>query len=515
MTPKNKIATDEQIISALKKHGSRAEAASALRMAPKTLSNRVSMIKSNGVHKPKPVTRPSNFKSAQKGSVRRYVVTCAMSNAPVHKDFYDCLSIFCKEENAELVVIPQEYNWQDHLIGKQAAIYDKLIEDKLNTKDVKVNNNCVIKASYPLHATLVNPLQGLSMASPEKSCIFGHPSRSFKTVPTAQDKYPLLHYTSGAVTRPKYTRSKTGQKSRDMHRLGAIFVEANNQEFHCHELNYSEANRNVQMLDKVYSAMGVRTSKVTALVMGDEHVAQFDSEVINALYRNKGCLVDVLDPEYVVRHDVYDHSADSHHTRKNTVDRFIRRMSGANDVESELNLTVQHIDETTKNFTNVIVESNHNDHLDKWLNEFNVHSGDPINFPIYHYLNYLKFDGLKYGKDATAFELYCKEKMKCYDRVVWASRNKEFKINGTVVSNHGDISGNGAMGGKGLSMLGIDMVIGHCHSPYIDKLVYAVGAQMLKASYTKGYSGWLTTNCAMYPNGEKALVNVINGRWRL
>tara|TARA_R110000851_G_scaffold187318_1_gene337099 strand:- start:10021 stop:11568 length:1548 start_codon:yes stop_codon:yes gene_type:complete len=515
MTPKNKLATDKEIIEAIKEHGTHKLAAKALGMATQTVSNRLGLINKRGVHIDAPVTRPDSGIKAQTKKIKRYVVTCAMSNAPVSSKFLDILHNFCDHEKAQLVVIPQQYNWQDHLSGKQAAVYDESIEEYLLAKDIKVDSHLVIKGSYPLHATLINPLMGLSMASPERSCIFGHPSRAFKTVATAQDKYPLLHYTTAAVTEPRYTRSKSGQKSRDMHKIGAMFIESNGEEFHCHELNYSEEHSNVQMLDKIYTGDSVVFSSVAGLVCGDEHAAQADQSVIDALYRNDKSLVNVLKPEYVVRHDVYDHDADSHHTRKNTVARFVRSMKGTNDVEKELKLTADHLDVTTGDFKNIIVASNHVDHLDQWLNEFSPHTGDPINFPIYHYLNWRKFEGLKQGHTKGAFQLYCQENMKCYENTVWTSRNKEFKINGVVVSNHGDISANGARGGAGLAMLGINMVIGHCHSPYINKRVYAVGAQMLRAGYTNGYSGWLTTNCAIYGNGEKALINIINGKWRV
>jgi hypothetical protein len=514
--PANKIATDQQILEAVKKFDRRKDAAASLGMAPKTLSNRLSLIKANGERKEAPITRPNLFSHEQNGPVNRYVVTCAMSNAPVDKGFLSSIETFLDYENAQLVVIPQDYQWQYHILGKKEADYDKSISEYLLSTDLRVNKHVNIMGSYPLHATLVNPLQGLQQAAKGKSCIFGHPTRSMQTVATAQDKLPLLHYTTGAITKPRYTRSKTGRKSSDLHKLSAIFVEADSKEFHIHELNYSKKGNGFQMLDKHYSPDGITIKSAAGLVTGDEHAAQCDQEIINATYLNSDSLVSILKPEYVIRHDVYDHDADSHHTRKSTVERFKRRLKGTNDVEAELKLTVDHIDRTTNGFKNIIVPANHNSHLDQWLNEYNPHSGDPINLPIFHYLNWVKFKNIRDGVYEDSFKSYCRDNLKCFDETIWPTRNEEFTIKGNVVNVHSDIGIAGAKGSAtGLSVVGQKMIIAHSHSPRIFKDVTQVGACMMKAGYTKGYSPWMTTHASIYEDGESALIHLVNNRFRL
>lgn len=515
MTPKNRIATDSQILDAVKKHDTQKQAAESLGMAKQTLKNRLAIIRSRGERKEKPVTRPDNAKTAR-SDIQRYVVTCAMSNAPVDKGFLGAINKFCDHEKAQLLVIPQEYQWQDHIYGKQDVEYDKAISDHLLSSDLHVNKHVSIMGSYPLHATLVNPLQGLHQASKGRSCLFGHPVRSMRSIATAQDEWPLLHYTTGAITKARYTRSKTGRKSRDRHKLGAIFIEASKSEFHIHEISYSSKNKGFHMLDKLYTGDGISISSIDALVTGDEHATQCDQHVIDATYLNDDSLVSTLRPKYVVRHDVHDADADSHHTRKNVFERYRRRISDTNDVENELNITVDHIDRTTGDFTNIIAGSNHNDHLDKWLNEFNPHTGDPVNLPVFHYLNWVKLRGIRDGVSETAFQAYCRENLKVYDKTLWPSRNEEHKIKGVVVNVHSDKGVNGSRGSaKGLSIVGQKMIVGHSHSPCIVDDVYQVGACMRKAGYTEGYSSWMTTHCAIYPDGERGLLHLVNNRVRL
>jgi len=515
-SPSNKIATDEEIINAVKEHKNRKDAAKSLGMSVRTIYNRLTMINSRGIKKEAPVTRPNSFSEKKTKGVKRYVVTCAMSNSPVDTGFLKSINTFCEYEGAKLVVIPQEYQWQDHIIGKQSVEYDSKISDFLLSTDIEVNRHVNIMGSYPLHATLVNPLQGLQQAAKGKSCIFGHPTRAMHTVATAQDKLPLLHYTTGSITKPRYTRSKTGRKSRDLHKLAAIFIEADKDEFHIHELNYSKKHNGFQMLDKHYSPDGITIKSISALVTGDEHAAQCDPEVIKATYTNSDSLVKKLKPEFVVRHDVYDHDADSHHTRKNTVERFKRRIKGTNNVEDELKLTVDHIDNTTSGFKNIIVPANHNSHLDQWLNEYNPHSGDPINLPVFHYLNWVKFDNIRNGIYEDSFKSYCKENLKCYDSTIWPTRNEEYKIKGIVVNVHSDVGIAGAKGSAtSLAVVGQPMIIGHSHRPVIFKDVYQVGACMMKAGYTRGYSPWMITHSVIYEDGERALIHLVNNRVRL
>ena len=504
MTPKNKLATDKEIIEAVKEHGSHALAAEALGMGKSTVSNRLSLINKRGVHVEAEVTRPDAFKKTQTKKTKRYVVTCAVSNAPVDKDFLAILDLFCKEESAELVVIPQDYQWNDAVKGRQQSDYDPLIADKLLSTDIELDKHVHIKGSYPLHCTLVNPLQGLGSASPGKSCIFGHPVRAMRAIATANDKFPLLNYTSGAITKPRYTRSKSGHKAQGHHKISAMFVESDGKgEAHFHELNYSEKYKNMQMIDKVYTKDSISFDSVAGVVCGDEHVAICDKETIDAVFKGKNSLVGVLNPEIVCHNDLFDMHGTNHHIQNDLTTRFRRRIAGVNDVEKELKLTLKHLTDNKKGhrYKSLIVPSNHTEHLCSWLNNAQLAKEDPINYEIFHYLNYLKFKGIKEGDYKHAFQQYCSEHLENYDDVIWPSRNSEYKIKGYVVSNHLDKGPNGSRGSAaGIAALGQPTIGGHSHSPCIVGCVRQVGCQFKTAGYAIGLSSWLTTNAAIYNN---------------
>jgi hypothetical protein len=115
------------------------------------------------------------------------------------------------------------------------------------------------------------------------------------------------------------------------------------------------------------------------------------------------------------------------------------------------------------------------------------------------------------------FELYCsdtfsKEKLK----VEFLIRNVSHKIKDIEVGLHGDKGQNGSRGSrKQLSSLPSKTIIGHSHSPGIEKGCYQVGtSSYLKLEYNSGPSSWLQTHCIIYKNGKRQLINIIKGKWK-
>jgi len=103
-------------------------------------------------------------------------------------------------------------------------------------------------------------------------------------------------------------------------------------------------------------------------------------------------------------------------------------------------------------------------------------------------------------------------------RITFLARDESFRIHGIELCLHGDRGLNGARGSaKSLSKIGAKIVIGHSHTPCIEKGAYQVGTSTrLNLEYNRdGPSSWLNTHCIIYKNGKRALINIINGRWRI
>lgn len=513
MPPKNKIATDEQILKAHKKHDTHREAAESLGMATKTFSNRLSLMKRKPLEEP----RPSTYTHSKS---KRYFISCAVSGAPVDKKFYKSVQVMCDHLRAEQIYIPVQYNWSDVKTGKHVPTYDKKVSDNLLSEDIDLNKHLKLMGSVPLHATLQNPLTGLKHVSHNKSAVFAHPQRAMESVATPKSKLPKLLYTTGAITEPRYTRSKEGRKAQDHHTLGGLLVEVSNDKFFIFEIT-ANAQGGFFHLTEYFSPNGVTTGhEVEAIYMADEHAEGYDEHVKMATYTGDSSMVRVLQPSQVVRGDVYNHGSDSHHERKNVLHRVIRAAMGKHSVKDELDQCMRHIEETTVGgYKNIIVASNHHQHLKKWLNEYNPHAGDPRNTWLYHQLNaWMISEALsECNAGVDPFEMYCRRLYKSiYDNCVFVSTDEEYDIVGVDCSQHGHLGANGSRGSAtNLSLGGQPVIIGHGHSPRIYRNVYQVGIGASELGYNKGYSGWMATHCVIYQDGQRSMLHIIDGEWRL
>lgn len=512
MPPYNKIATDEQILKAIKEYETHAQAAQCLGIATKTLKNRLTLIRQRQPEEP----RPNTYEHKK---VKRYFISSVVSDAPLDMKLYKSIRTMCNDLDAQEIYIPVSYDWQIEKQGKRNPTYPRSIKHLLLSEDIHLNKHLNLMGSVPLHATLQNPLTGLKHVSHNKSAIFAHPQRAMESVATPKSELPKLLYTTGAITEPRYTRSKQGRKAQDYHTMGGLIVEVSNSRFHIFEVTGGK-DGSIYHLDKKYSGDNVEATTVSGIYMADEHAEFYPKDVKKCTYTAKDSLVKVLKPEYVCRGDVYNHGSDSHHGRNNILERIVRADNGGWSVQAELDQCYDHIKQTTVgDYKNIIVSSNHHDHLKRWLNEFNPHTGDPRNIYIYHHLNAMMIENaLVLGRTSVdPFELYGRANHKeLWRECIFLGRDDDYTIAGVSVDLHGDVGANGARGSAtNLSLGGQPLVIGHGHSPKVYRNVHQVGVSAMEMGYNKGYSGWMATHCVIYPDGNKTLVHLVEGKWRL
>ena len=511
-SPANKIATDQEILDAVKNTDSYGEAANLLGMAVKTVYNRMALMK----HKQPEEPRPDSYNHNNK--VQRFFISCAVSDAPLHKKGYKSVQTMCQHLNAEQIYIPVQYSWQDSLVKRTEPSYPKQIQGNLLSSDISLNKHLYLMGSVPIHATVQNPLTGLKHTSKNKSAIYGHPQMAMESVATSKSKLPKLLYTTGCMTEPRYTRSKQGRKAKDYHNIGGILVELSGDRFHIFEINVDN-DGSFYHLDSFYSGDRVGSSSVSAVYMADEHAEGYDESVGNASYWDDFSIVNALNPDYVIRGDVYNHGSDSHHGRHDVFNRLTRYMHDADSVKKELDDCFQHIRSTTvSNYKNVLVASNHHDHLKRWLNEYNPHTGDTKNMLLYHQLSAeIIKEMLDSGSQVDPFEMYGRKwHGDIYKDCIFLSRDEEFDVKGVDCSLHGDIGPNGSRGSAiNLSLLGKPTIIGHGHSPKRYRNVHQVGVGASELGYNKGPSAWLASHAIVYPNGTVTMIHIIDGKWRI
>lgn len=440
-----------------------------------------------------------------------FVVTSATDGFPINKRFLEVLKNYCALNSARLIILPvnnkQQYNEFN---------YDPDIREYLVSDNIQVADDTVIVGSIHLGTTLESPLHGMQSFSKGKSVIFGHPQIQLKTLPRKTSKYPPIMCTTGSISIPKYTENKTAQKANFNHSFSAVFVSGGSVR-HIRHLNYDSVG--FYDIDKYYMENSVRdVTHIDAIVTGDEHVMFQDKSVFNATY-GAGGIVDTLKPAAIVRHDVLDCFSISHHHKNNVFVRYGKREAEIDSIERELNQTIKFIEDTTPDYAKSwVVPSNHNSHLMKWLNDADPKL-DLTNAKLYHKLMYMMLDNVTVSENnipvyPDPFELYSRDRVS--GKVVFLKADQQYMLHGIDLNNHGDRGINGSRGSIGsFKDLPHKTVIGHSHSPGIEKGVYQTGTStLLRLEYNSGLSSWHHAHCLIYPNGKRQLIFIYDGVWR-
>jgi hypothetical protein len=445
---------------------------------------------------------------------KKFVITSIQNNTKVNEEFLENLLHYCKKNDARLLVIPTLH--QQNLYPFPLLDWD--IDEKYIVRDrVSLNGMINVIANIKINASAENPLGGLDSLSKGKTLIVPHNQLQMRSLPVLKDDYPVLMTTTGTISTPSYVKSKAGEKAEFNHSNSAVFVEFVDNMFHLRILNSDETG-SFYDVDGYYSNGSFSPiDGVEALITGDEHVLVASEDVMRATYKAKDSIVNVLKPKRIVRHDVLDCFTVSHHHRRDNFIQYSKFINNSNKIEDELQKTVNFITETTPEFAETyIISSNHHDHLKRWLTEADPKI-EPWNAKIFHHLTYLMLDEI----DKHINTLYVPDPFKLYCNSVnpninFVGRNDSFKVVDIELSNHGDKGANGSRGSlTQFSKFSDKVVIGHSHTPGINKGAYSVGCSTPKTlEYVSGPSSWMNTHCVIYPNGKRQLINIINGKWK-
>lgn len=456
--------------------------------------------------------------------VRRYVITSAQNATPVHPGFFASLLGYCSLNDAELIVIPYRYQNPTSTWSKTAEDHDwwaPEVTKYLLDRRVSLNKNLEVLADIKTQPTAVRPLSGFETITGSRSAIVAHPKLELVTVPTPHHKLPKILTTTGTCTERNYTETKAGKKGNFHHTYGAALVEVDGDTFHLRQLNAVDDG---SFMDLNYQYAGSERALVEcaeALVMGDTHQEFADPAVIDATF-GRGGIVETLRPKRVVWHDVHDFYSRNHHHKHAVFINFAKHHSGAGNVRNALAKTFSFIDDQLDRcrhkFTNVIVPSNHPDALNRWVQETDPRE-DPENAVFWAETFVACCNGAKMTKSGVKMIdpfVYWAKRMLKSSGAVFLGRDESLQVCGVELGYHGDKGPNGSRGSiGGFTKIGVKSIIGHSHSPGIRDGVYQVGLNSYYGlEYASGPSSWLQTDCILYKNGKRTLINFIDGKWR-
>jgi hypothetical protein len=466
--------------------------------------------------------RPTVFKRPIREGTKVYIITSAQNGTPVHAAFWGCLQTITKHRGAELLVIPIRYkNPTSRWSASQAneEWWAEEVRPFLWNVRKTINENLVLLGDVKTQPTASSPLTGFDAISGSSSAILGHTKMQLRCVAAPSNRMAKILTTTGACTVANYTDSKAGKLGQFHHSLAAVVVEVVGRQFHLRQLHYDSRTQSVTDLDTRYAGSKVeRAPRPLALVMGDTHVDAISKDVETATF-GRGGIVETLRPQHLIWHDLLDgYSVNPHHAGNPFV-AVAKVNSGSGDVAAEVARACRYVKaHTPAGTTSVIVPSNHDDFLRRWIVAHDWKS-DPINAEFYLRTALEMVRQTTYSGTGTS---YPSPFPMVFPTIVDTSNitllrgNESFALAGVELGMHGDRGPNGARGSiTNHRRLGVRSIIGHSHTPGIDEGAYQVGTSTsLRLEYNGGPSSWLNAHCVLHADGKRQLVIVVDGRWR-
>lgn len=443
---------------------------------------------------------------------RKYIVTTAVNDTKAHQGFMDSIAHLVAE-GYELKIMAAMYKNPTAKRGKAKRIkdqtYDAQLVPYLTRKDVRLGRNITLFGSVPVQPTANTALSGLEVYASGTSGIIGHVKRQMQVIPT-DDRTPRVLWTTGACTLAKYSRTRAGARAKKHHVIGALIVECERGgEFFVRNVT-ANADGSFTDLDKLYTPKGVKQApRALSVTLGDIHVGHEDEDVLAASEE----LVSLLRPQHLVLHDVYDGSSRSHH-RMSTRDRWDTRYDLVENEVVAVSAALRRFQSWGATEMD-IVRSNHDEHLTRWLEEFD-HKKDIVNDPYYCALKARCYDFRKeFGRWPNELELECR-RLGLKGLFKFLDREESLKIGDVQHAFHGDKGVNGSRGSlRAYAKLGVKVTIGHSHTPGILDGAFQTG---VTASKLMGYnhmpSTWLHAHVVLGADGKRQLIIIVGGRFR-
>ena len=451
---------------------------------------------------------------------KRYIVTAAQNATPVHTGFLETLKVAARHLDAELVVIPLRYkNATSSWTASQAnaEVWAPEVVPFLYAQRKKLGPNIVLVGDVKIQPTAVSPLTGFEGLTHGESSIFGHTKIQLRVVPVAPGKFPKIMTTTGAVTIKNYTDSRAGKLGEFHHSLGAVIVEIDGKEFHLRHIQAAD-DGSFTDLDVSYDTVGKRPAAAAlGLVMGDWHHRFHALGVLKATFGKDG-MVETLNPQYLVWHDADDGYSHNPHHEGNPFIAKAKLEAGYNNVRNEITETIAFINHATGERNSVVVASNHDDFLRRWIIDTDWRE-DPENADFYFETALAMWQSAHVGKGGTEYLdpfAYWLRKLSTNPGVRALDKDESFKLARFECGMHGHRGPNGVRGSiKNLSRLGSLVISGHGHTPGWEEGHRRVGTSAERMEYEEGPSSHLQTHCVVYDSGASCLLTVIGDKWRL
>ncbi len=447
---------------------------------------------------------------------KRFIISWAQNNTKVNTNLIKNMEAYAKFIDADIHIIAGRYKnptsiWTEQQNNEE--FWDDSVLPYLDANRHDIHKYVSILSDIKIQPTAVNPMTGLHSVSGINSCVIGSPKVQMEMIPVLEGNIPKMMLTTGAVTVKNYTDSKSGKIGEFHHTFGFVIVEIKDDNvFFARQVTANDKTGSFSDLYfKVDKGEVHRLNEVAGIVLGDLHCGHHDEKVLGETFN----LMGKLKPKHVVLHDVFDGDSISHHQMKDPFVQYGKEVQGTNDLGKEIDNMMVQLDRF-KDFENVvIVRSNHDDFVDRWLkNEDWKKQPTFKNAPLYMDLSARLLR--QYGKGDDNVIGVIPELIKDkYPKFITLNRNASYKIKDWECGQHGDLGTSGSRGSLlQFRKLNTKIIVGHYHAPGRKDGALAVGTSThLRVGYNNGASPWLQSHVLIHNDGKTQHINFINSEY--
>lgn len=440
---------------------------------------------------------------------KRFIVTAVQNNTAL-ASIWPELEAYAEEENAQIVAMPIKYRRNIYGVTDcERDLYAEAAREHLLENDAWLFGvggvRLAVEADIlPTAKQPVNAARDLNLG--EVATVVASPKQQLMTLPSLGNQIIREAWATGAATGFNYLTGRAGAEAEAAHTFGALFIVQNP--------DGTIKITNLRQGDD--GKIGHTSHNEFAAVLGDLHCEKKDP----VIWRKTVDMLERLQPELIVVHDILHFETASHHNRNDG--KHLMKMSiQGRTVEADLAMVANDLNELAAIAPVYVVESNHNTALDNWLHDtgYNV-KRDAVNAKMYHFANYVVIEALEQGIDQTALQTALESEAlaatfdsipELSDNVIFGNMTESEIYAGWDLSQHGHKGNNGSRGNpQQFSKSRLRLVTGHTHSPAINGDVVTVG---VTASLNQGYnrgggSNWQHSHAFVFDNGSVQLENM-------
>lgn len=430
-----------------------------------------------------------------------YIITWAQNATPVHLSFWKNILAYAEHLNANIGVVQGRYQnptslWTKNMEGDEW--WDEPLKDYTDGARHDIHEYLSVLSDVKISPTAVNPLTGFEGISGDKSSIFGHPRVHLRSLPVPEGHAKKLLLTTGACTIKNYTDTKAGKKAEFHHTYGFAIVEIKD-DYTFYVRQVTAKDEDGSFTDLCYNVKDQKVTEVDScavFVMGDLHNAQLDVDVFDQtmdLFNNH------ITPRRVVMHDVFDGQSVNHHEAKDPIKAFKRYETGQDIVSIEIDNLYKLIeDNNLLQFNPIVVRSNHDIWLDRWIVDKDWKSD------VRNAKEYMEFSlALLNGEAEKGILPYLLER-RYQDGITCLNLDEGYKILGWELGHHGHLGTHGSKGNiNQFRKLNTKVIVGDYHQPARKDGALGVGTySKLRMGYNTGPSAWMHAGVMVHNDGK-------------